>query len=206
MMTSKRAATLVMILISVYTLRLVYSGELSYYIHPRYTLWVIGAAVATLAAVALMFFYRKSIHDDIEGGRKSIFFVIAVLLAALVLPAMPLQSLTASQRFQPGAPLGPSASYLLASPVDINAPDLTIREWIILLYKKGADPCFVPGPRHRCHRVSLSGHRQKLLCLEIRDYLLHRRRHSGRGSKSCIHGRQASRRTTGCASSARSRS
>jgi len=137
----RRTTLIVLFLISVYILKLGAEGKLLYYIHPRYVLWALLAAGATLIVVPLAYRYRKSIHTDYpspSASRVNV-IIIVVILAAIFLPATPLQSFTALERFDPGAPAVANISYMLSSPVDPAAQNLTIREWIILLYRQNAN-------------------------------------------------------------------
>ncbi len=130
-----------MFLCSILILKLSWEGKLSYYIHPRYSLWATVAALVTFCVVPLVYIFKRHIHVEQPGrsGRILNRIIIVVLAAALCIPAMPLSSFTASERFDPAAPPTANISYMLGSPVNPNAANLTIREWIILLYRKGAD-------------------------------------------------------------------
>jgi putative membrane protein len=132
---------LILFLISTLVLKLWLEGKLPYYIHPRYTLWAALAAAIVFVAVPLAYVFKRHIHVDepSKNGKTLNKVIIATLVLAIVIPPMPLSSFTALERFDPAAPPTATISYLLSSPVNPSAQNLTIREWIILLERKDAD-------------------------------------------------------------------
>lgn len=130
----------ILLLMSVYVLKLAVNNQLIYYIHPRYVFFVIVAALVGLGVGALALWKQQLPAHAAGAPRFWLMLVLtAVLLLAIFLPAVPLQSLTLNKSVNADVAFLANPQNLPQSLANLQSGALTIRDWIILLYQQNAN-------------------------------------------------------------------
>lgn len=130
----------ILLLMSVYVLKLGVNNQLIYYIHPRYVIFAVAAALVGLAVGALALFKHQLPAHAAGAPRFTLMLSLtAVLVLGILLPAVPLQSLTLNKSVNADVAFLANPQNLPQSFANLQSGALTIRDWIVLLYQQNAD-------------------------------------------------------------------
>jgi uncharacterized repeat protein (TIGR03943 family) len=154
---SKNLATLT--LMSLYIYKLALTGDLVYYIHPRYNLFTIIASMVCLFIVIQLIekktdehhhAHEESEHTDHTHVKKDILslVIIAVIIVAIIVPAQGLSNSTASKRFQKNAKVIPRSQDKKWEAIDNKngkSSGEVFSDWISQLDEHGKDLTLYQG-------------------------------------------------------------